>query len=463
MYYLISNQTELPYTELGCVPATLVDCMNFLETLPEISLDCETTGLDAHLCNMFLLQLGNDTDQYMIDCTTVDIVPLKALLETKLIVGQNLKFDLKFLFNYMIHPRKLWDTFVVEKVLNCGLVGVRASLDVLCERYLDRKLDKSERAGITSARLTASSLKYGAEDIRCLSGIKTAQLKQLLVKDLLGAANLENRFTPCLAYIEYCGFKLDATKWRLKMEADMVTLQTAERTLNEWVMDKGFRKYIATQLDLFAPVDCNINWASSKQVIELFEYLGISCVVFDKGVSKKSVEASVIEKQAPLFDIIPLYLAYKKADKVVSTYGESFLKQINSVTGRIHTSFKQVLDTGRISSGGKDKATKENYINFQNIPSDKNTRSCFVAEAGNTLIISDYSGQEQIMLANKAMDKNILKFYDEGLGDMHAFVASKMYPELEGLSLDDIKSNHKDKRQRAKICGFAINIFGVQV
>ena len=88
------------------------------------------------------------------------------------------------------------------------------------------------------------------------------------------------------------------------------------------------------------------------------------------------------------------------------------------------------------------------------------TRSCFVAEEGNTLIISDYSGQEQIVLANYSMDANLLNFYDKGLGDMHSFIAGKMYPELEGLSLEDIKSKHKDKRQFAKAAGFAINYGG---
>lgn len=33
----------------------------------------------------------------------------------------------------------------------------------------------------------------------------------------------------------------------------------------------------------------------------------------------------------------------------------------------------------------------------QNIPSDKETRSCFICEKGNKLIAADYSSQEQIV------------------------------------------------------------------
>ena len=43
---------------------------------------------------------------------------------------------------------------------------------------------------------------------------------------------------------------------------------------------------------------------------------------------------------------------------------------------------------------------------------------------------------------------------------MHSFVASKMYPELDKMPLDIIKVAHKDKRQAAKVAGFAINYGG---
>lgn len=44
-----------------------------------------------------------------------------------------------------------------------------------------------------------------------------------------------------------------------------------------------------------------------------------------------------------------------------------------------------------------------------------------------------------------------------------SFVASKIFPDLSGLSLDDIKDNHKGKRQIAKSAGFAINYGGTGI
>lgn len=57
-------------------------------------------------------------------------------------------------------------------------------------------------------------------------------------------------------------------------------------------------------------------------------------------------------------------------------------------------------------------------------------------------------------------DPALLEFYDNGLEDMHSFIASKMYPELKDLSLKEIKESHKDRRQESKIAGFVINYGG---
>lgn len=66
--------------------------------------------------------------------------------------------------------------------------------------------------------------------------------------------------------------------------------------------------------------------------------------------------------------------------KTTSTYGQNFIDSINPVSGRIHTQFNQLMDTGRLSCGGKNKDAKIQYLNLQNLPSDKETRACFVSE-----------------------------------------------------------------------------------
>ena len=158
------------------------------------------------------------------------------------------------------------------------------------------------------------------------------------------------------------------------------------------------------------------------------------------------------------------YIEYSEAHKVVSTYGDNWFDYINPVTKRIHTNYTQIMNTGRLSSGQKGNPKKgiDQKPNMQNVPSDDRTRSCFVAESGNTLIVADYSGQEQVVLANKSLEPNLLEFYAKGLGDMHSFNAKKIFPkELEGVELNDVKKERPDLRQMAKAAGFAINYGGV--
>ena len=49
-------------------------------------------------------------------------------------------------------------------------------------------------------------------------------------------------------------------------------------------------------------------------------------------------------------------------------------------------------DTTRITSGGKDKSNRVEYVNLLNLPADAETRACFVSEKGNKWISIDYSG-----------------------------------------------------------------------
>ena len=74
-------------------------------------------------------------------------------------------------------------------------------------------------------------------------------------------------------------------------------------------------------------------------------------------------------------------------------------------------------DTTRLTSGGKDKATKTEYVNLLNLPANAETRACFVAEKGNKWISIDYSGQETYLMASIANDEAIIKELTEGSGD----------------------------------------------
>lgn len=112
----------------------------------------------------------------------------------------------------------------------------------------------------------------------------------------------------------------------------------------------------------------------------------------------------------------------------------------------------------RITSGGKDKSSNIEYINFLNFPSDKETRSCMTAEEGNKWISIDYSGQETYLLASIANDKAIIDELTNGSGDIHSLTAYISYKEIpRDTKIKDIKKLYHNYRQEAKGIEFAIN------
>jgi len=446
--------TEYPnYVDINII-------LDYFKDKEWIGIDTETTGFDPYTNKLYSLQLGDNEQQFVVDLSTMNISKFKNLLETKYLILQNAKFDLKFLYHNNIYPTLVYDTYLAEVKLNQGIQNVRKNLEVLEQRYCDTTyVHKGDRGLIHREGFTDRVIRYCAGDVVVLHTIKEKQLIKAVDLGLGHAIRLENAFVLALAYTEYCGLYLDKKLWLKKVEKSKELLLESEKILNNYILQNNLNKYIDAQLDLFTTERrVNINWSSDKQVKPLFKDLGININTFEKGIPKESVEAPVLLKQAKNFPIIPLYLNYKKYDKDVSTYGVSFLRHINPVTYRVHTSFTQIVDTGRMASGGKQGNIET--PNLQNIPAD-DTRKCFIAQYSDTeLINADYSGQEQIVLANKSKDKDLIKFYNANLGDMHSYIASKIYPELSNLNLDDIKIYHKDKRQIAKAAGFALNYGG---
>jgi DNA polymerase-1 len=469
MIYLVTNQQAM-FSPVGYSMATVEESLEYLESLDIIGFDTGTRGMDPFTKELLSMQLGDQDKQFVIDCGTVDPKLYKKVLEEKVLIMHNAKFDLRFLYYYQIVPTKIFDTFLVERILTTGIDTARRSLDAVVYKYCKIELDKSVRGHIHREGLSTRVIKYAADDVKYLHQVKRKQEVALEENNLQKTASLDNQFVCVLAYIEFCGMYLNPEQWRQKCEDDLKDLNAVKIKLDEFILENPdkYSNYIDNQLSLFdSGIKCRLNWSSSKQVIPFMQSLGVDTLTKDKetGLMKHSVDKKVLGPQKKKHPIISTYIEYTEHQKVVSTYGENWFDYINTVTGRIHSNYTQIMNTGRLSSGqkGRPKQGLPQLPNMQNIPSDNRTRSCFQSEPGNLLIVSDYSGQEQIVLANKSLDKDLIRFYKEGLGDMHSFVASKIFPDLSGLSLDDIKDNHKSKRQIAKSAGFAINYGGTGI
>jgi DNA polymerase I-like protein with 3'-5' exonuclease and polymerase domains len=119
-----------------------------------------------------------------------------------------------------------------------------------------------------------------------------------------------------------------------------------------------------------------------------------------------------------------------------------------------------LVDTGRLSSGGKNKDTGEKYINFQNIPADEETRECFIASEGYILCDCDYTAQEDLVFTELSQEPKLIDFYNDKTSkrDGHSFVAKICYPDiLKDIEEINVKKEFPKLRANAKKAKFAIN------
>ena len=475
MIYLVTKQLELFDNDVYKI-ISVEESLRLLDTFNMVQYDSETLGLDQHIGKVLCIQFGNKEQdiQIVVDASTIDIKVYKTILENKYIVGQNLKFDIQWLYNYGIVPRKIYDTMIVEQLIHLGWPKgtVSYSLDSIAYDRLGVVIDKSARGEIIWRGLDTKTIKYAANDVVYLEDIMKSQLKECKEKDLLRAAKIECDFVPVVSYLEWCGIMLDKDKWSEKMQKDRESLNAAEKLLNDFVIKTPSLKqyvHINTQGDLWEGFDltpkCNINW-SGREVINILKILGFNTVTQDKetGEDKDSALEKLLKPQKGINDeFLELYFKYQEYSKVVSSFGQGHLNAINPNTGRIHTVYRQLgCKSGRMSCGS-DQPNKDlaklnkvsekdcKYPNMQQLPADDKTRSCFVAPEGHLWASCDYSALESRLGADIYNEESMLKEFLEGSGDMHSLCAYMCYPEIpRDTPIKDIKKLYPKQRKEVK-------------
>lgn len=493
IYLVTANQSlfESPIYE----HISIDESLKMMQSWKMVQFDTETTGTYARLDKLLSAQFGNmdKSAQVVVDCSTVDIIKYKDILESKYLIGQNLKFDLQFLYNHGIIPRKIYDTMIVEQFLHLGYPSgsISYSLKEIAHRRLGINLDKTVRGEIIWRGLDERVIKYAADDTVWLYDIMQSQLDDLnKIPNAKIGAKLECDFVPTIAYLEWCGIKLDENKWKAKMLQDEKNLNESIEALNNFVIKTPSLKqftYVDRQGDLFTGFDLTpkvtINWASSPQVVKVAKILGFNTTVQDKktGKDKDSAMEKQLKGQKGINDeFLRLYFGkgdegeddyfpgYSGSFKVVSSFGQGHLNAICPITERIHTIYKQLgASSGRMSCGSqqhndtlaKYKHIPPNtctYVNIQQLPSDDATRSCFVPNKGNLLIDCDFSALESRLGADIYNEKAMQDEFLYGSGDMHSLCAKMVFhEELKDIDVKDVKKKRPDLRKLVKPIEFS--------
>ena len=484
MIYVVTREQKLFESDFYKT-ISIEESLQLMEDCKVLQYDSETTGRDARICNILCIQFGNKSKdfQIVVDCTTIDIMVYKDILESKLLIGQNLKFDLQFLYNYGIVPRNVYDTMIVEQLLYLGYPAgiISFSLAAIAQRRLGIDIDKSIRGQIIWRGLDTQVIIYAANDVKWLEDIMWSQVSDCKKKDCLKGAKLECDFVPVISYLEWCGIKLDEKKWKAKMVKDKESLINAENKLNKFVTSNpSLSKFtiVNRQGNLFEGFDiepkCTINWSSSRQVVEVAKILGFNTTVQDK--KTKEDKDSVLEKhlkgQRGINDeFLKLYFDYQEHAKVVSSFGQSQLNMINPRTGRCHTVYKQLgASSGRMSCGSqqpnedlarlkKIRPKECTYCNFQQLPADDDTRGSFVSEKDNIFCSCDYSAMESYLGADIYEDIEFQNEFLYGSKDTHSLFAWMVFrKECEALGctcVADVKKKAPQWRKAVKAVEFA--------
>lgn len=407
-----------------------------LDNYDILGVDTETTSLDVFKAKLCLIQIAAEEKNYVFDMrydtAHSDIHPslfVPCFYNENIIkIFQNASYDTKiFKLATGSHIRNIYDPMLAEQLLHLGL-HAKAGLKALVARYLFMEMPKEPGKTFSDYEQTYKpfQLEYAINDVVGLDLIRKLQLKDLAHEGLLEVAQLEFDFVKPLIEMELNGINIDKDKWRLMLE----DIKPERDDLSLEIID--ILAEFDDQTSLFGASSINID--SQKQLLKALRRYGL------KDLENTDVATLSNIKEVPVIEKI---LEYRALTKIIGTYGEALLNKIHPKTGRLHTDFKQLLATGRLSSSNP---------NLQNIPKKQKYRTGFIADPGYSLIKSDAAGCELRILGNLSKDPIFIDSYKNGI-DLHTKTAADIY----GVSMANVTT---EMRGAAKTINFGI-IYGL--
>lgn len=230
----------------------------------------------------------------------------------------------------------------------------------------------------------------------------------------------------------------DVENYGLQVDVDYLKIMSADLG--------GKIEVLMTEIYQCAGETFNVN--SPKQLgVILFEKLTLP--IIKKTKTGYSTDVEVLEKLVGQHEIIDKIIEYRMLTKLKSTYLDGLTTLICHKTGRIHTTFNQMVTaTGRLSSSEP---------NLQNIPIrteiGRKIRELFVPGEGYDYIMSaDYSQIELRILADMSKDENLVESFSCNQ-DVHTRTAAEVFE----VPMSEVTA---DLRSRAKAVNFGI-IYGI--
>lgn len=357
--------------------------------------------------------------------------------EKKIIIGQNIKYDLNVLGNYSYTSSAiLYDTMLESYILTGG-TG-RHDMDSLALNYLGKTTIKFEDvAGKGKKQVTFNKVplelaaEYAAEDADI-----TLQLHQALWPKLSAIPAMARVFTE---------IEMPLVTVLMRMERYGVLIDPALLRSRSEAMTKRIDQLEAQARELAGN---DFNLSSPKQLQDiLFNKMQLP-VLSKTPKGQPSTSEAVLQELAMHYPLPNIILEHRSLSKLKSTYTDKLPEQINPKTGRVHTSYNQaVTSTGRLSSTDP---------NLQNIPirteEGRKIRQAFIAPEGYKIVSADYSQIELRIMAHLTADPGLVTAFRSGL-DVHQATASEIF----NVAPEDVTP---EQRRHAKAINFGL-IYGM--
>ena len=443
----IKDKTDLSY-KLVETKHEIQNLVKLLQDTTEFCFDTETTGLDLHKSEIIGISFSFKAKEAYYVMMPDGFDATKEILElfsdvlndsNKLIIGQNLKYDLSILWNYGIHVKApLFDTMIAHYLID---PEQKHNLSFLASKYLSYRMIPIEDL-IGAKGKNQKNMKdidvsivsdYACEDADICFRLKDIFVKQLQEKSLENVFyNMEMPLISVLLKMEKTGVSIDSTQ-----------LETYSNELKLELLEIENR--------IYEMADEKFNIASPKQLgVILFDKLVVTTKPKRTKTKQYKTGEEELIKLVDKHPIINEILEFRSVNKLINTYVDVLPKLVNETTGKIHTSFNQTItSTGRLSS---------NNPNLQNIPirdaRGRKVRKYFVAsDTEHVFFSADYSQIELRIMAHLSQDENMLDAFNKFSLDIHTATAAKIF------KIDE-KEVTREMRTKAKTANFGI-IYGI--
>ena len=412
----------------------------------EISFDTETTSPDANNAELVGLSFCLAPGEGYYVPLPADIVEVSIILnhftqvfndETKIWVGQNIKYDLLVLKWYGIELKGIFfDTMLAQYVIESE---GRRNMDMLSAQYLGYETISMEDL------LGKKGKSQGA-----MKDVEIEKIKEYAVEDADITLQLKNAFAPLLKTkeVEKVFEEVESPLVKVLLDMEYEGVKVDMDFLNEYSKELDTEAKRCEE-SVYQQAGLRFNLASPKQLGEvLFEKLQLDARAKKTKGGQYSTGEDVLLKLSHENKIVDDILGFRELTKLKSTYVDALPQIINKRTGRVHTCYGQAIAvTGRLSS---------NNPNLQNIPirtaRGREIRKAFIPrDSDHSIVSADYSQIELRIVAAISGDPAMCEAFKLNK-DIHTATAAKVFSVAE----EDVT---KEMRYKAKSVNFGI-IYG---